>query len=66
MEGVCVLRHAIFEENFKGRDPLHLHNGLHGFDIMYDLTLIVGTPEHPKGHKAFQVNTGLFRTASTI
>ncbi|KAH5606893.1 hypothetical protein HBI45_095630 [Parastagonospora nodorum] len=35
-------------------------------DPMYDLTLVVGTPEHTKGQKAFQVNKGSFRNISAV
>jgi hypothetical protein len=35
-------------------------------DTMYDLTLIVGTLEHPKGQMAFQVNKGSFRNVSVV
>jgi hypothetical protein len=35
-------------------------------DAMHDLTLIVGTPAHPKGQKAFQVNKGSFRNVSVV
>ncbi|KAH3908629.1 hypothetical protein HBI56_075050 [Parastagonospora nodorum] len=35
-------------------------------DPMYDLTLIVGTPEHTKGQKAFQVSKGVFRNISAV
>jgi len=35
-------------------------------DPMYDLTLIVGNPEHSKGQKAFQVNKGSFRSVSAV
>jgi hypothetical protein len=35
-------------------------------DPMYDLTLIVGTPKHPKGQKAFQINKGSFRNVSAV
>jgi hypothetical protein len=35
-------------------------------DAMYDLTLIVGTPEHAKGQKAFRVNKGSFRNVSIV
>ena len=33
-------------------------------DRKYDLTLIVGSPEHVGGQKAYQVNKGVFRHAS--
>ena len=33
-------------------------------DKYYDLTLIVGSPEHAGGQKAYQVNKGVFRHAS--
>ncbi|KAI4657937.1 uncharacterized protein J4E78_006326 [Alternaria triticimaculans] len=33
-------------------------------DRQYDLTLIVGSPEHVGGQKAYQVNKGVFRHAS--
>jgi hypothetical protein len=33
-------------------------------DAMNDLTLIVGTPAHPKGQKAFQVSQSSFRNVS--
>jgi hypothetical protein len=35
-------------------------------DKLYDLTLIVGTPEHPSGQKAYQVNKGSFRQVSDV
>jgi len=35
-------------------------------DAMYDLTLIVGTPEHPKGQKAFRINKGSLRSVSPV
>jgi hypothetical protein len=35
-------------------------------DAMHDITLIVGTLEHAKGQKAFQVNKGSFRNVSVI
>lgn len=35
-------------------------------DPMYDLTLIVGTPEYGSGQRAFQINKGSFRNASRI
>jgi hypothetical protein len=35
-------------------------------DPMYDLTLVVGTPEHTKGQKAFQVNKDSFRNISAV
>jgi len=33
-------------------------------DRQYNLTLIVGSPEHAGGQKAYQVNKGVFRHAS--
>ncbi|KAH7090248.1 hypothetical protein FB567DRAFT_438069 [Paraphoma chrysanthemicola] len=35
-------------------------------DTMHDLTLIVGTPDSPGGQKAFQVNKGSVRHASSV
>ncbi|KAF1916941.1 hypothetical protein BDU57DRAFT_498082 [Ampelomyces quisqualis] len=35
-------------------------------DSMYNLTVGVGTPEHPNGQKAFQINKGSFRNVSPV
>ena len=35
-------------------------------DRYYDLTLIVGSPEHADGQKAYKVNKGVFRHASKV
>jgi hypothetical protein len=35
-------------------------------DPMYDLTLIVGSQQHPKGQKAFRVSKGSFRNVSAV
>lgn len=35
-------------------------------DNMYDLTIIVGTPDHLHGQKAFRINKGCFRNASEV
>lgn len=35
-------------------------------DEFHDLTLVIGTPEHARGQKAFHVNKGSFRNASPV
>jgi hypothetical protein len=35
-------------------------------DVMPDLTLVVGTPSHPKGQKAFRVSKASFRNVSIV
>jgi hypothetical protein len=46
------------------REATDLNLEIVTIDKMYDLTLIVGTPEPPMRQKAFRINKGSFRNAS--
>jgi hypothetical protein len=48
------------------REATDLNLEIVTIDKMYDLTLIVGTPEPPMRQKAFRVNKGSFRNASEV